>query len=501
MIKIFLKIISLVILSTSLIIISCTSETSTPSTKEKVINDNFEYFLTNYRFESFNNSIELDLNKINSKNLINYYYLKMKMTYAAYTIGDLLQRYEYNKNFNMAQNRSSELDDLGSILSILLLSNVLGENDISSYIKMEKDQIIKKTNPLYYRYQVMNAVATGKIHNKILKEHPQTASRYGFNGISKSVAQLSKGRSLKALDRMIVAERKGSIGMLDSLFHFGAKTPLFFYEYRYPNNQTIKIYDVESMGLAFSYYSDKLIDMCKQKSDVSEIYKNYLLANCYFYHGNIKNTINKLQTVVDNEQSGSTELFEISKAIYKGCQKILPHDFNEQIHEFHSDLAKVKYCEAIFQFSGFAHYNKIDSIFSGILRDKYELIDSREGEYFDFSESENSCIDIEILFSIGRYFLLTNQISKSEKCFLSIYQMNKSFSLKDNLNCGNLFEYNPADFLLYSSLAMVHNNVMLPIVSQEISATSMTEKIFLIPSKLLSNLITQPDIYSDNKIE
>ena len=108
MIKIFLKIISLVILSTSLIIISCTSETSTPSTKEKVINDNFEYFLTNYRFESFNNSIELDLNKINSKNLINYYYLKMKMTYAAYTIGDLLQRYEYNKNFNMAQNRSSE---------------------------------------------------------------------------------------------------------------------------------------------------------------------------------------------------------------------------------------------------------------------------------------------------------------------------------------------------------------------------------------------------------
>jgi len=485
--------------------ISCSRNTSSNTKHSDTINENFSYQLTKYKFGTLNKYIAENRNLINTKNLMDFYYEKMKMSYAAYTMAALLQRYEYAKNFGEGKSGSIQSDELGSTLLIFLLSSYLDAGDTLSFITALKKYPISRKNPLYYRYQVMNAITTGNTQAPILQDYPWVAYRFNANEDLSSGFVLENpptdGRTLDDLDRMLATYKLGREDVLDAVFHYGAQIPLFSYQYYSPKGQSVDIYDIQSLWLSYMYYGDKLLALSERAEDVSSAYRNYLSAMTYFFRGDKEKVQIKLKNILNSGQPLPATLTDVSHALYLGIVEHNSPMTTERILELKTNLEKVKYCESFFRFSNSPTYEVIDRTFHDILTRNYTLMNSLEGKHYLLTESDNLCVDLEILYTIGRYYLMTNRINEAEKCFLSIYQVYKSFSIKDNINCGNLYEYDPALFVIYSSYAMLNNKNLIPIVLQEITALSMQEKIFFLPSRILSNILTPPKIYGDYKFE
>lgn len=484
--------------------INCSKKTASGGNHSDNFNKNFRYQLSRYKFSAVNDYVENNLSQINSRNLIDFYYEKMKMSYAAWKIALALQKYEFNKNFGKYEPGMVKTDELESTIRVFLLSSYLEAGDIQSFKSIIQTGSITTNNPLYKRLLVMNSIATGNEHAAIVQANPSIAYRYQSGQTSPAIApeeMVPGGRSLDDLDQMIIAFRTGNEEILDVVFHHGAQTSLFYYQYISPQGHTVDIYDPHSLWLSFMYYGDKLLLLCEKSEDVSSTYSNYLSAMTYFLRGDKEQASLKLKNIIDSDQSLSATLLDISNALYQGILEMNHSVASEKIPKLETDLEKVKYCESLIQFSKNTDWKMIDDVFRDILNRRYKLINSLEGKYFILTESDTLCTDLEILYTIGRYYLLRDQINKAEECFLSVYQLYKSFSIKDNVNCGNLFEYDPALFIIYSSYAMLNNNNMVSIILQEITALSMGERIFLIPSRILSNVLTPPKIFGDNKLE
>lgn len=465
-----------------LLLIACNGKPPSVVNKSKL-----SYYVENYEFEKAQNMVVTgDFLKYDIPHIVNLYYQLMRLANSAYQNTLIL----YQLALEDYLSRPEELHpDLVPVAQYFLGRSYW----LSGQEKRAKEYFSSVLvsypgdHPLYARVKLLAVYPLDE--GDQFSETSLSRAAYPARALgvaSGNTVNFYPLRStLESLDRAIVALNEGNFSDLDRAFE-STLTPVFFYEAPVEDSLHVRFYAPEALLVAAIYFGHKAEEFSERLGKVEEdkalgmFYRGWVSVYAGQYEDAIKEFKNLLNSQIletRNENSISAIVHGLSQTgkfdqmyVFEGID---PDDYDRLIPAakywfYKHQVGKDRLLADEF-------FLNVDGYFASSLT----------REIIEIPEGINECDFREILFTVGRYFVLTLRIEMAEKYFAAIHNLTKSFDLSSNPNCGLMSDYHPAVNLSFSATAMIHRSRLNKLALDSISRESSDNTLYLEPAVIL----------------
>jgi len=425
--------------------------------------------------------------------VIDLHYYITQAAWASYNSSRYLQQISFSDY--LAENSSIYKDEVKymQIRNKLFIDNF----SKSKIAHLLENWELKADQPLYIERSLLEAWVSNNIQemSSLAKQKPLLYYRLIGDPsiIPKSIFELHPLEgSLDQMDQLILAWESRNMDFIDSQVKLN---PFQNFSYSEPID-SIPFYSSESLLLLAMYFSRELEKILEQNGAKSNPETSFYNIWIHLLSENYAVAVQYLKNYID-----SGILAENDAATYQAIVDALTTKSSVEYNIADTSiiftpqfLPLVKYWYYCFKAS-----TKESDLIHANLDNISSMLTTNWTEFTNYYKEDigDICIYTETLYTLGLYHLNNNDIDLAEKYFTAIYDIKRSFSIKDLISCGKIFQFQPTTFLPYAAAIFNKNVLMKDLVLQTIKIEIQDHPYYLIPSndlnlKLIDSSIPEP---------
>ena len=420
-----------------------------------------------------------------------YYYL-MQAAWASYYSSLYLQQISFSDY--LADNSSIYKDEVRYLqLRNKIFNDRLCKSDVAGLIRNWK---MKVDHPLNTERSLIDAWANNNIQKMkdLAEQKPFLYYRLvgEANNIPENIFKLqSLTGSLDHLDQLFLGWEKGKIDLIESQAKLN---PFQNFSYTEPND-SIQFYSSESLLLMAKYFSWQLEKLMSQDARGINTEASFYHSWISLLSGNYNDAVEYFKMYIDSGLLAEEDV-AVYQAIYDALTTRSDADYSITDESF-------MFSSKLLPLVEYWYYRYNTSVKESVTKDEKldeisAILTAHWPEFTNYYQDGDGdiCHYTETLYTLGVYYLNRGEIALAEKYFSAIYNIQRSFSIKDISSCGKIFQFQPTTFLPYAAAIFINNIEMNDIVLQAIKGEIQEHPYYFIPSNALNLKLIDSSIKS-----